>query len=222
MPILPAIQDRLRFGFPKSGDVPLYRAVQEGCYLANHLFEGESFLNNPLGHDMRGHFRRIGIAHQIDRYCNLGDLPWRTELKPMPWGPWHWLEIVGTRAIAHVCRTDDKASFPEQTDSRQDFRIRLQPDLFSYMDRKPMLEVLHEIPVLYAWLTFSIAKDGRISHLCWASPAADCNEYVGHIDVLEEIERSGKIPTVDSTPDPKEKIRLRDRVAETFSKKASS
>ncbi|KAF0105948.1 MAG: Uncharacterized protein FD144_152 [Rhodospirillaceae bacterium] len=86
-----------------------------------------------------------------------------------------------------------------------------------------MVEVLDEIPVLYAWLTFSIAKDGRVSHLCWASPAADCNEYVGLIDVLEEIERSGgKIPAVDSTPDPKEKIRLRDRVAETFSKKASS
>lgn len=221
MPILPDIQDRLRLGFPKSGDVPLYRAVQEGCYLAKHLFEGESFLNNSLGQDIRGHLRRIGIAYQIDRYCNMGDLPWRTELKPMPWGPWHWLEIVGTRAVAHVCRTEDKDRFPEQADSRQDYRVRLQKDLFSYRDSKPLKEVLEEVPQLYAWLTCSVASDGRVQHLCWASPAADCDEYVGHINVLEEIARSGGgIPPVDQTPDPKEKLRLKDHVAEALSKRS--
>jgi len=219
MPIIPAIQDRLRLGFPKSGDEPLYRAVQQGCYLADHLFEGEPFLANLLGQDLRGHLRRVAISYQIDRYCNLGDLPWSTEMKPMPKGPWHWLEIKGTGSVAHVCRTEDKYAFPELADSRQDIRLELQTDLFNWMDRKPIVTALEDIPRLYAWLTFGVAQDGQVSHLCWASPAPASDDYIGHIDILDEIRRSGETPPVSPRPDPRDKLRLKDFVAESLIKK---
>ena len=43
MPIIPEIQDRLLLAFPKSANAQLARAVQEDSYLADHLFDGESF-----------------------------------------------------------------------------------------------------------------------------------------------------------------------------------
>jgi hypothetical protein len=132
MPIIPEIQDRLLLAFPKSANLQLARAVQEGSYLADHLFDGESFLNNQVGRDLRGHLRRVGIARQIELYCQRGDLPFITTMKPMPKGPWHWLEIKSTGAIAHVCRTDDVFAFPDEADSRQDVRLTLQTDLLSW------------------------------------------------------------------------------------------
>jgi hypothetical protein len=57
MPIVPEIQERLLTAFPRSSNVSLFRAVQEGCFLASHLIEGESFLNNSLGRDLHGHIR---------------------------------------------------------------------------------------------------------------------------------------------------------------------
>src|ERR1019366_7175253 len=126
MPIIPEVQDRLRAAFPATTDAMVFRAVQEGSYHADHLFDGEPFLNNPIGRDLRGHVRRIGIAHQLNLYCGRGDLPWKADMKPMPQGRWHWLEIGADGAMAHVCRTDAVFEFPAEADSRQDFRLALQ------------------------------------------------------------------------------------------------
>lgn len=220
MAIIPEIQDRLTLAFPRSADVALFRAVQEGSYLADHLFEGEGFLNNAVGRDLRGHVRRIGIAHQIDLYCTRGDLPFLAAMKPMPKGRWHWLEIRATGALAHVCRTGDVMDFPDEADSRQDVRLSVQENLFTWMnDRKPIAAIIEEIPILYAWLTFRVGQDGRLSHLCWGAPAPDCDEYVGHINVLEQISKSGAaIPLVSTVADPKDKLRLRDDVERTLGK----
>lgn len=223
MTIIPEVQERLITAFPKSSDAALYRAVQEGIYLADHLSAGESFLNNKLAVDIRGHLRRVGIAHQIGLYCTRGELPFVTEIKPMPRGRWHWLEIKSTGAVAHVCRTDDVMKFPDEAESRQDYRLSLQPTLLTWMtDRKPMAQVIQEIPKLYAWLTFRAAQDGRVSHLCWGAPAADpdIDLYIGHINVLERIAHAGAdIPQVSSVPDPKEKLRLKDHIEKALEKR---
>jgi hypothetical protein len=220
MPIIREIQDRLSLAFPRSADDALFRAVQEGSYLADHLFDGEGFLNNVVGRDIRGHVRRIGIAHQIELYCTRGDLPYIAAMKPMPKGRWHWLEISATGATAHVCRTDDVMAFPDEADSRQDARVSIQGSLFSWMgSHKPMAAVIEEIPRLYAWLTFRVGQDGRLSHLCWGAPAADTDTYVGHINVLEQLARAGlETPAVSTVPDPKEKLRLKDHVVQALGK----
>ncbi len=220
MPIIPEVQDRLRLAFPKSASSTLLRAVQEGSFLADHLFDGESFLNNQVGRDLRGHVRRIGIAHQIHRYCERGDLPYLAAMKPMPKGRWHWLEIRSTGAIAHVCRTDDVFAFPEEAESRQDVRVALQTDLLSWsVDEKSLAQIIKEIPQLYAWLTFRVGQDGRLSHLCWASPAADCDEWVGHLNILQEVAVDGGETSVVSTvPDPKERLRFKDHIVQALEK----
>ncbi|MDX8508607.1 hypothetical protein [Mesorhizobium captivum] len=222
MPIIPEIQERLRLAFPPSCDLLLSRAVQEGSFLAGHLFEGESFLNNVIGRDIRGHVRRVGIAYQIDLYCNRGDLPFVTAMKPMPKGNWHWLEITATGAIGHVVRTDDVDGFPDEAESRQDKRLSIQPDLLSWSEKdKDINKLVHKIPKLYAWLTFRAAHDGKLSHLCWGAPAPDTDTWIGHINVLEEVAKRGaEVPAVAKVPDPKEVLRLKDHVAQALEEDA--
>lgn len=218
MPIIPEIQDRLRLAYPASSDSQLFRAVQEGAYLADHLFVGESFLNNDVGRDIRGHVRRVGIAHQIDLYCTRGDLPFVTSMSQMPHGRWHWLEILSTGAMAHVCRTDDVYSFPDEAESRQDVRLVLQKDLFTTSAASaPLEKLIREVPKLYAWLTFKIGQDGRVSHLCWASPAADADDWIAHVNVLDEIQKRGEeTPEIAATPNPKDRLKLKDHIAQAL------
>jgi hypothetical protein len=136
MPIIPEVQERLLTAFPPSSNAALVRAVQEGIFLADQLFDGETFLGNAIGRDLRGHIRRAGVSFQIKKYCERGDLDFRAQEKEMPRGRWHWLEIQSTGAIAHICRTDDANSFPDETESRQDIRIKLQGDLFAWESEK--------------------------------------------------------------------------------------
>jgi hypothetical protein len=209
-------------GVPRSSNVPLFRAVQEGSFLVSHLYEGEEFLKNEIGYDLYGHIRRVAISYQINQYCLRGDLPFVTEMKQMPRGPLHWLEIKSTGATAHVCRTDEPFGFPDAAESRQDYRLMLQADLLSWIERgeqKSLGRIVHEIPQLYAWLTFHVGAKGQVNHLCWVSPAADVDEYIGYINVLDEIARSGDdSPSIAPTPDPKEKLRFKDHIAEQLEK----
>ena len=222
MPIVPEIQDRLLLAFPRSSNVTLFRAVQEGSFLVSHLFEGESFLNNQIGHDLYGHIRRVAISYQIDQYCQRGDLPFVAQMKPMPRGPLHWLEITATGAIAHVCRTNEATAFPDEAESRQDYRLTLQGDLLSWVEgheEKSLGKIIKDIPKLYAWLTFRAGANGRVNHLCWGSPASDVDEWLAHIDVLEEITRAGgELPAIEPVQDPKEKLRLKDHIVEQLKK----
>jgi hypothetical protein len=217
MPIIAEIQDRLQLAFPHSSNVPLLRAVREGVLLANSHYDDEnSFLNNRIGMDIRGHMRRIGISYQIDRYCTRGDLPFVTTVKPMPKGNWHWLEIKSTGAFAHLCRTDDVFKFPVEADSRQDLRLTYQKNLFSAPGTS-FGQLIKQIPQLYAWLTFKVGQDGTISHLCWASPAADSDEWLAHINVSRDVAESGATaePT-QSVPDPAEKLRFKKHIADAL------
>jgi hypothetical protein len=221
MSIIPEVQERLLTAFPRSSHNSLFRAVQEGIYVADHLYDEGSILNNLIGNDMRGHLRRVGISAQIDKYCERGDLPFIAEMKAMPKGSWHWLEIRSTGAIAHVVRTDDVFSFPDEADSRQDIRVALQGNLLSWSPEKKKLDdIIREIPILYAWLTFRVGRDGRLAHLCWASPADDVDVYVGHINILRDIEESGSPPPApDPTPDPKDKLKLKDHILKALEKR---
>ncbi|PBB27269.1 MULTISPECIES: hypothetical protein [unclassified Mesorhizobium] len=220
MPIIPEIQDRLLLAFPRSSNLPLFRAVQEGIYLADHLFDGESFLNNSVGKDLRGHIRRAGIAHQIGVYCDRGDLPFLAAMKPMPHGSWHWLEIVSTGAVAHVTRTEDVDKFPHESESRQDMRLALQKDLLSWSpDDKPIGKIILDVPKLYSWLTFRAARNARLSHLCWASPAYDSDEWIAHINVLQQVgDQADRAQDVSAVPDPKERVRLKEHIAQALEK----
>jgi hypothetical protein len=219
MAIIPEVQERLLTAFPKSGNVALARSVQEGIFIADDLFEGESFLNGLVGKDLRGHIRRVGISHQLMRYHERGDLPFVVAEKQMPMGRWHWVEIKATGAIAHVCRTDDPSSFPDEAESRQDSRLRLQGDLLAWdpMNKKDLSKIIQSIPQLYAWLTFRVGPAQQLSHLCWVSPAADMDVYVGHLDILASLADFAPIHPTRVTPDPKDAVKLKDHIAASLS-----
>jgi hypothetical protein len=217
MPIVPEIQDRLLLAFPKSSYVGLYRAVQEGSFAAFHLIDGDRFLSGDLGRDLIGHVRRVCISHQINEYCDRGDLPFVTEIKRMPKGPLHWLEIGSTGAVAHVCRVPDEPfAFPDEAESRQDYRLSLQTDLESWLstgETESLGKIIRMIPRLYAWLTFHAGNKGQIKRLSFGSPASDVNDWIGYINILDEIEKSGAdLPDVPSVPEAKVALRLRDEV----------
>jgi hypothetical protein len=223
MPIVYEAQERLLTAFPKSSNAALVRAVQEGVYLADHLYEGESFLGNAIGRDLLGHVRRVGVSYQIRKYCERGDLPFLAQEKEMPRGRWHWLEIQSTGAIAHICRTDDANAFPVETESRQDVRLRLQSDLFSWSsDKSDFGKILREIPKMYAWMTYRVGPAQQLSHLCWASPAADLDDYIAHINVLEQVAIVGPSTPAPMSPDPKDKVKLKDHIASMLEKRKDS
>jgi hypothetical protein len=196
----------------------LARAAHEGVLLADDLYGDGTILNNVLGRDLRGHIRRVGIAYRILEFCRRGDLPFSAEMTPMPRGRWHWLQIRATGVLAHACRTDDVFAFPDEAESRQDLRLALQPNLLSWSARdKSLGEIGKEIPELYAWLTYRVADDGNLCHLCWASPAPDDNQWLGHISVLREIDLAGRTPPpMPPVPDPKDKLRFKDHVQQTL------
>jgi hypothetical protein len=217
LPIIAEVQTRLRGAFPKSTDTPLLRAVKEGILLADDLFSDGSFLSNSLGRDIRGHVRRVAISTQVQAYCERGDLPFVAQLTRMPCGPWHWLELRATGALAHACRTDDVFKFPDDAESRQDMRLAIQPDLLAWASRdKSMAQIIREVPTLYAWLMFRVTDSGALAHLCWGSPAHDCDEWIAYVDVLREIAHAAPEPPSTPIPDPKSRLRLREHVARTL------
>jgi hypothetical protein len=141
----------------------------------------------------------------------------------MPKGPLHWLEIISTGAVAHVCRISNEVmAFPDEAESRQDYRLRIQPDLLSWIDdgeQETLGKLIRVIPRLYAWLMFHAGGDGEVKRFCVGSPAADANEWIAYIDIVAEIAKSGiDLPKVDSIPTAKDKLRFRDHIVEQLEK----
>jgi len=94
----------------------------------------------------------------------------------------------------------------------------LQEDLLAWdPNKKDLGKIIQSIPELYAWLTFRVGPAQQLSHLCWVSPAADVDVYVGHLDVMAEIASTGPITPAMSTPDPKDAVKLKDHIAASLS-----
>jgi hypothetical protein len=223
MPIIPEVQERLRSLLPAEFDVDIVRAVREGVLIADSCFDQGMLLADEMGLDLKGHVRRVGIAHQLCEYSRRGALDLNVQMTRMPRGHWHWLEIRRAGLLAHMCRTDDIHRFPEEAESRQDPRLSIQGDLLSWAVRdKSMSQIIREIPELYAWLTYRVAADGSVSHICWCSPAPDENTYIAQINLLEEAKRSRELPPEPAHPSPKDMLRFQDAVQQLLERDKDS
>lgn len=120
--------------------------------------------------------------------------------------------------MAHVCRTDDPLAFPADAESRQDARLALQADLLSWSPDAPLVgDILKDIPTLYAWLTLKAGKDGRLRHLCWASPAPDEDAWIAYRNVLEGVSLGDSgVDDAERTPDAAEKLKFKDHIADAI------
>jgi len=217
MPIIPEIQERLRNAFPETTDIALSRAFKEGLLLADDFYKEGMPFRCPQGQDVRGHVRRVCIGVKVREYCTRGDLPFNVEMVRMPHGGWHWLEIKASGALAHACRTLDVFKFPEEAESRQDYRLSIQPNLLNWFTRdKSITQILREIPEIYAWLTYRANGDGTLAHLCWCSPSPENDDWLAHVNVLREIEEKGGaiVPIVSSVEAPRP--RLRDEILQAL------
>jgi len=210
--------ERLRATVPPSTDAMVILGAQEGILLADDQIKSSLLLNNPVGRDLQGHLRRIGVMIRIHDLCKRGDLPFKSEITKMPIGGWHWLEIKAPGIRSHVCRTDYAEAFPEDTPNKQDARlVNPQGDLFKPR-LAPLSEVLSAVAEMYCWLTYGATRDGKLTHLCWTVPAADQNSWLAHENILRGSSMNAPIPPPPG-PDPKTKLRFRDYIEEALEKK---
>jgi hypothetical protein len=212
------LQDLLAVAFPPSSDAEVIRGVTEGVLLADDLTKNTPMLKHLGGYDLRGHLRRVGIMFRLHDLSDRGDLPFATEIAQMPHGPWHWLEIKSKNFRAHVCRTEGQFDFPDDTLSRQDERLRNQPDLF---DRSvaPLHQIAKNSHQLYSWLTFGADRAGKILHICWAMPPADQTGWLAHINVIGRATSHATSPIPHATTPKRVKLEFREHVLSTVEKK---
>jgi hypothetical protein len=144
---------RLQKAFPIETYANTLRALREGIASADDAIKGISMLDNPVGRDYRGLLRRAGIFHRIREMCRSGDLPFKAEFSPMPYGSWHWLDIWSGDVHSHIVRTEEPDAFPEDTPNRQDQRATNIRDLFED-DKVVSLQPLK----LYTWLCYRVTQ----------------------------------------------------------------
>lgn len=207
------LQERLELAFPGSADVQLVRAVQQGILLSDGVLESEQWLRGPLGRDIRGHLRRAGILSRVHAACDAGDLPFIASLAHMPRGPFHWIELSSGGFKAHICRSESPGAFPEDTPTRQDERLTNQRSLFENV--VPLREAAQAVAELFAWLTFGVADDGQLGHLCWAMPDHKGEAWLAHSNVLYRLALA-QVHVEPEAPTERVKIRFKEEIAESL------
>jgi hypothetical protein len=213
------IQNALVEAFPVSSHAMTLRAVREGIVLADDFLTSAPFMASPLGLDLRGQVRRVGIMFRIHEMAVAGDLPFTTAMPKMIRATWHQLEMRSGKFIGHLTRTESPQAFPEDRPSRQDERLRNQGDLFADPKIVPLSEAISDIKSMTAWLTYLADRNGQVQHLCWGVPAFDVDDWLGFINLLRSAEASVPVATksVTSTPDPKAKLKFRDHINDALS-----
>jgi hypothetical protein len=205
-------QARLDAAFPASTDQNVARGVREGIVLADDWLKGQPFLRGPLGRDIRGHVRRCGILFRVHEMAEAGDLPFASTVLPMPRGNWHWVELQSSGIKSHICRSESPAAFPEDTPTRQDERLVNQFH-FDFMP-KP---VETDLDAMFAWLTYGIAFDGSLGHLCWAMPASTGDTWLARTNILvrlAETEREANPETASKSL----KLKFKDHIEDALNK----
>jgi len=203
---------KLLSAFPESTYANTLRSLREGVALADDTIRSVPLFDSPVGRDLRGLVRRLGVIHRFHEMCIAGDLPFYTEIRPMRHGSWHWLEIQSDDIIAHAVRTQDSVAFPEDTPNRQDQRYRNQDDLF---ESDKIVPLLGEMP-LYSWLCYGVTRNGGITHACWNMPSAQKDIWLARINMTNHTLGGQDDPVKPESVklDPKQIMHFKDGVFE--------
>lgn len=213
------IQRELVSAFPPTTYSMTIRGVQEGIVLADDYLSSAPFMTSPLGRDIRGQVRRIGMMFRLHEMCVAGNLPFDSSMPKMERANWHQLELRSGKFAGHLTRTLTETAFPEDRPSRQDERLQNQGDLFS-SSIVPISEAVAAISRMAAWLTYRTNAKGQLLHLCWCAPAADEDDWLGFVNLLKAGGASlPASPSPAPLPDPKLRIRLHDHIREDIEKR---
>jgi hypothetical protein len=205
-------QARLDAAFSAATDECVARGVREGIQLADGLLNSEPFLNTLLGRDIRGQLRRCGILFRLHEMVKAGDLPFESKLAKMPRGNWHWIELQSAGIISHICRSDGPDCYPDDTPTRQDERNTNQLH-FDFMPRP----FLTDPKALFAWLTYGIAFDGTLGHLCWAMPTSSGDSWLARTNVLVRLADTAREADPE-TATKSMKLKFKDHIEEALNK----
>jgi hypothetical protein len=205
-------QVRLDAAFPASTDETVARGFREGIILADSWLKSHPFLNGPLGRDIRGQVRRCGILFRVHEMAKSGDLPFASKLLPMPRGNWHWVELQSAGIKSHICRSESPAAYPEDTPTRQDERLGNQFD-FDFMP-KP---VEADPQAMFAWLTYGIAFDGTLGHLCWAMPISTGDAWLARTNILVRLAEAAREANPE-TATKSLKLKFKDHIEDALNK----
>ena len=208
-------QTRLDAAFPAVADENVARGVREGIVLADDWLKSHPFLSGPLGRDIRGQVRRCGILFRIHEMARAGDLPFSSSLSPMPRGNWHWVELTSGGITSHICRSEGPAAFPEDTPTRQDERLVNQLN-FDFIPRP----VEDNDSAMFAWLTYSVAFDGTLGHLCWAMPAAAGDVWLARTNILVRLAEAAREADPE-TASKSLKLRFKDHIEDALTDRDS-
>ena len=213
-------QDRMLAAFPTATWSPLVRGVREGINFADDLVNNTPMLACPLGRDIRGHIRRIGVLYRLQQLCTSGDLPFKAETTRMPIGSWHWLDIRSGDVVAHIVRTETAGALPLDTSNRQTRYVKIQYDLYDDGRIIPISRVMSETKEFYSFLTFGIDPKGVLTHACLGMPSSDNDEWLAFTK-LERKAPPEAAQTADAPPGPNlsDKIRFRKHVSEMLAEK---
>jgi hypothetical protein len=209
-------QSALEAAFPKETDAEVVRVVQQGILLADDSLKSTPYLNTLIGRDLRGHARRAAIMWRMHESCVAGDLPFTAQILKMEKGNLHHLEMEAGGFRAHLVRTDSTLAFPEESGSRQDRRLTSMQDLFDE-NVVPFSALLIDANK-YAWLTFGTERGGRLLHTCWAMPARERDEWLGHINILRRSDLVDGLsaPVVVEPPSQKLKLKFKEHIEEAI------
>jgi len=220
--IIPEFQEALRRAFPETTWPAMVRGLREGIGLADDVFKNTPMLNTPIGRDLRGHLRRVGVLYRFQQLCKLGDLPFKAQESAMPIGVWHWLDIRSGLFLAHVVRTECAGALPAETANRQAQCVKNQYDLF--LDRRipKVADIIAKLKELYSFLTFGADAKGVLTHVSIGMPSSDNSDWLAYANLLRQRDVGREAPSpAPKSPSPKDQMRFRNHVEEVVKKKTS-
>lgn len=205
-------EDQLRLAFPGTTDGAVVRSIGAAIALADDARRNIEWLGNEIGDDLRGSLRRAAAMWRFRQDCLNGNLPFKADEIPNTTGTSHLLKISAGDFEAHIVRTESEGAFPKDAPIRQNKCLHNEPDIFEDGRIVP----LHELPVdlFYAWLTFNADRKGMLTHVCWCMPEAQRKQMLTVINILGRENVVPMEPPVPPTPDPTEKLKFRQEVAE--------
>jgi hypothetical protein len=218
--IVPEFQNALTFAFPETTWGAIVRGLREGIDLADDVVKNTPMLNTPIGRDLRGHLRRVGVLHRFQELCRVGDLPFRAQESEMPIGIWHWLDIRSGSFLAHVVRTECTGALPTESANRQAQCVKNQYDLLTDGRVPSILEVLATVTEFYSFLTFGTDAKGILTHACMGMPSSDNTGWLAYANLLRQRDAGWKAPSpAPKSPTPKDRLRFLDHVEEALANK---
>ena len=200
--VVPEFQDALTLAFPEATWGAIVRGLREGVGLADDVVKNTPMLNTPVGRDLRGHLRRVGVLYRFQQLCRIGDLPFKAQESECQsaYGIGWTSDLASFSRTWFVqeCTGAMPSEFGEQTGSVRKKPIRFAdrwPSAFNFRDLATVTE-------FYSFLTFGTDAAGILTHVSMGMPSSDNTGWLAYANLLRQRDAGREVPS----PAPKSPI----------------